>query len=86
MRTYAQMKVLLAMSASLDPKLRTVRLVGGWKRLLLTRCKTIPQLEQKLALAQYQALLNHARRPDGLPAQIVRDRRAEMTAFVHSEP
>jgi hypothetical protein len=41
------------------------------------------QSEAKLATEQYEALLAYARRPDGLPQKLDRDRRAEMVALEH---
>src|SRR5207244_3558302 len=41
------------------------------------------QAEIQLARRQYGALLDFARRPDGLAAKIEKDRGAEMTAFRH---
>jgi len=41
------------------------------------------QSEIQLARQQYDALIDFARRPDGLPAKIERDRRAEMVSLQH---
>lgn len=81
-RTYAQMKVLLALSASLDPELRD-EIGQRLERVSLNPLQNNSAVEQKLAVAQYEALVAYARRPDGLPARLGRDRRVEMTKFVH---
>jgi len=36
------------------------------------------EAEARVATEQYQALLTYAKRPDGLPLKLERDRRAEM--------
>ena len=41
------------------------------------------QAEATLATEQYEALLAYAKRPDGLPQKLDRDRRAEMVALEH---
>ena len=45
--------------------------------------KTVLRPNGKLAEQQYEALLAYAKRPDGLPAKLTRDRRAELTALEH---
>ncbi|MEJ7615678.1 MAG: hypothetical protein WKF30_01585 [Pyrinomonadaceae bacterium] len=81
-RTYAQMKVLLAMSASLDPTLRG-EISDRLETVTLNPLQNNSEIEQKLARAQYEALISDAHRPDGLSLLLGRDRRAEMTKFVH---
>src|SRR5207237_2433448 len=41
--------------------------------------------EVRFARQQYDTLMNYARRDDGLPAKIDRDRRAEMMPLKHSK-
>jgi hypothetical protein len=82
LRTYSQLKLLLSLESSLDPELR--RSIG--KRL--ERASTNPlendyTSEAKLAREQYQALLDYARKPDGLSVRLEKDRRQEMTAIKH---
>jgi hypothetical protein len=40
--------------------------------------------EREVAINQHRALVEYARRPDGLQARLDRDRRAELTPMVHS--
>ena len=41
--------------------------------------------ESRLAIQQYDALLAYANRPDGLPAKLDRDRRAELVPLAHGK-
>lgn len=82
LRTYSQLKLLLSLSQSLDPKLREE--VGDrLERVSLNPLENDLEVEAKLATEQYQALLAYATRPDGLPQKLDRDRRAEMVKLEH---
>lgn len=81
-RTYAQLKVLLAMSASLHPALRG-EISDRLETVTLNPLQNNSGIEQKLARAQYEGLVNYAYRSGGLSLLLERDRRAEMTKFVH---
>ncbi|MCA1556792.1 MAG: hypothetical protein LC747_08905, partial [Acidobacteria bacterium] len=86
LRAYSQLKLLLALNASLDPKLRD-ELMQSLERVSLNPLENDTEVEARLAREQYAALLDYARRPSGgLIAKLVRDRRAELTPLVHSRP
>lgn len=82
LRTYSQLKLLLSLHATLDPQLRD-ELSRRLERVSLNPLENDAQAEARLAREQYQALIAYANRPDGLPAQLDLDRRAEMTRHVH---
>ncbi|MEA2175028.1 MAG: hypothetical protein QOD00_2620 [Blastocatellia bacterium] len=82
LRAYAQLKLLLSLDASLDPQLREE--VGQrLERVSLNPLENNLETEAQLAREQYAALVDYARRPDGLPALLDRDRRAEMVPLKH---
>lgn len=86
LRAYSQLKLLLALDASLDPQLRD-ELSRRLERVSLNPLENDTQAEAQLARAQYAALLDYARRPDkGLTAKLARERRAELTPLLHSRP
>jgi len=86
LRAYSQLKLLLALNASLDPKLRD-ELTKGLERISLNPLENDTEAEARLAREQYAALLDYTRRPaGGLIAKLDRDRRAELTPLVHSRP
>ena len=86
LRAYSQLKLLLALDASLDPGLRE-ELSQRLERVSLNPLENDLDAEAQLARAQYAALLEYARRPaKGLNAKLARDRRAELTPLVHSRP
>jgi hypothetical protein len=82
LNSYSELKLLLSFNSSLDPQLqREIE-----RRLELVSVNPLSndnQSEIKLARQQYDALVDFARRPDGLPAKIERDRRAEMVSLKH---
>jgi hypothetical protein len=82
LRTYSQLKLLLSLSASLDPELRD-EISNRLERVSLNPLENNLQAEAQLARDQYAALVAYAKRPDGLPARLDRDRRAEMMPFKH---
>ncbi len=82
LRTYSQLKLLLSLSASLNPELRK-EIAHRMDSVSLNPLENDYRAEAQLARDQYAALLAYARRPRGLPARIDRDRRAEMTPLVH---
>jgi len=80
--SYSELKLLLSFSNALDPRLR--REIE--RRLELVAVNPLvndSQAEVQLARQQYDALLEYARRSDGLPAKVERDRRAEMVPLKH---
>lgn len=82
LRTYSQLKLLLSLSASLDPALRD-EISHRLERVSLNPLENDLEAEAKLARDQYAALVSYAKRPDGLPARLDRDRRAEMVSLKH---
>jgi hypothetical protein len=84
LRTYSQLKLLLALNQSLDPELRE-QIGNRLERVSLNPMENDLEAEAKLATEQYEALLAYAKRPDGLPQKLDRDRRAEMVALQHGK-
>ena len=82
LRTYSQLKLLLSLNQSLNPGLRE-QLGNRLERVSLNPMENDLDAEANLAIEQYEALLAYAKRPDGLPRQLDRDRRAEMAKLVH---
>jgi hypothetical protein len=82
LNSYTELKLLLSFNGSIDPKLqreieRRVELVS------INPLSNDNRSEIQLARQQYDALVEFARRPDGLPAKIERDRREEMVPLQH---
>ena len=82
LRAYSQLKLLLALDASLDPGLRE-ELGRRVERVSMNPRENDLDAEVRLARRQYDALAAHARRADGLPARLERDRRAELVPLAH---
>ncbi len=83
-RSYAQLKLLLSLSASLDPQLED-EIARRVEKVSSNPLENDSASEQQLARTQYQALIAYATRPDGLAAQLARDRRAEMVPLKHGK-
>jgi hypothetical protein len=83
LRAYSQLKLLLSLDASLDPKLRA-EINERLELVSLNPLENDRKAEAQLAHEQYAALLDYARRPDGLAAKLDRDRRAELVKVDHS--
>ncbi len=82
LRAYSQLKLLLSLNASLNPQLRE-QIANGLERVSLNPLENDLRVEAQVARDQYAALVDYARRPDGLPARLDRDRRAEMVPLKH---
>ena len=82
LRTYSQLKLLLSLNQSLDPELRD-RIGDRLEKVSLNPMENDLQVEAKVAAEQYAALLAYAKRPDGLPLKLSKDRRLEMVALEH---
>jgi len=80
--TYSQLKLLLSLNQSLDPELRE-QIGSRLEKVSLNPMENDLQAEAKLAAEQYAALLAYAKRADGLPQKLDRDRRVEMVALEH---
>ncbi len=82
LQSYAELKLLLSLNASLDPDLR---------KEIEQRLEAVPTnpllndgpAEARLARDQYKALIEYAQKPDGLAARLQRDRRTEMVSLQH---
>ncbi len=83
LRAYAQLKLLLSLDATLAPSFRA-ELDHRLEYVSLNPLENDRAVEAQLARTQYAALLDYARRTDGLPARLARDRRAEMVAIKHT--
>ncbi len=84
LRTYSQLKLLLSLQESMEPALRQ-QIQTRLEVVSLNPLESSLQAEVELARKQYEALLAYASRPDGLPARIDRDRRAELVPLQHGK-
>lgn len=84
LRTYSQLKLLLALQESMEPELRR-QIEDRLESVSLNPLESSMQAEAKLAKDQYDALLEYAKRPDGLPAKLELDRRAELVPLRHGK-
>jgi hypothetical protein len=82
LRTYSQLKLLLALNDSLDPKLRD-EVTKRLEKVSLNPMENDLDAEAKLAHQQFAALLAYATQPEGLPARLEKDRRTEMVRLEH---
>ena len=84
LQSYSQLKLLLALNASIDPDLRD-ELNGRLESVSLNPFENDLEAEAKLAREQYAALVAFAKNPEGLSAKLERDRRAELTPLDHGD-
>lgn len=82
LRTYSQLKLLLALNDSLDPELRT-EIGKRLENVSLNPMGNDLETEAKLARQQFAALISYAEQPDGLSARLDKDRRTEMVKLEH---
>ncbi|HEX5705916.1 MAG TPA: hypothetical protein VFX96_01370 [Pyrinomonadaceae bacterium] len=82
LRSYTQLKLLLSLSASLDPEMRK-EIERRAERVSMNPLENDMESEARLARDQYAALVAYARRPGGLAARIERDRREELVPLRH---
>ncbi|HEX8774807.1 MAG TPA: hypothetical protein VF735_14640 [Pyrinomonadaceae bacterium] len=82
LRAYSQLKLLLSLNASLDPRLRE-QIASRLEGVSLNPLENDLRVEAQVARDQYASLLEYARRPDGLSARLDKDRRAEMMPLKH---
>lgn len=82
LRAYSQLKLLLSLSATLDPELRD-EINERVSRVSTNPLEDDLKAEARLAREQYEALVRYAKRPKGLAARIDRDRRAELVPLEH---
>ena len=81
--SYSQLKLLLSLNASLDPKFRT-EIANRLEYVSLNPLEKDLADELKLARQQYQNLMEYAKNSDGLSAKIEKDRHGEMTNLKHN--
>jgi hypothetical protein len=81
-RSYSELKLLLAFNPTIDPKLRE-QLQKRLEIVSLNPLSNDMKSEIELAQKQYAELLQFAQRENGLPAKVERDRREEMSALAH---
>ena len=82
LRSYSQLKLLLAFDARLAPQLRH-EIEERLESVSLNPLDNGADAEIRIARQQYAALLDYAQRSDGLAARLEKDRRAELSAFRH---
>ncbi len=81
---YSQLKLLVALNDSLDPRLRD-EVNGRLEYVSLNPFENNLESEAKVAREQYKALVEFAKNPNGLAAKLERDRRAELTPLQHGQ-
>ena len=69
LQAYSQLKLLLALNDSIDPKLRE-EVNGRLENPSLNPFENDLKAEANLARQQYEALVTFAKRPDGLAAKL----------------
>jgi len=84
LHTYSQLKLLLSLDQSLNPRLRE-EISRRLEKVSLNPLENDVKAEANLARQQYAALLSYANSPDGLPAKLDRDRRAEAVSLEHGK-
>jgi hypothetical protein len=82
--TYSQLKLFLGLDRSLDPNLRE-QITQRLEKVSLNPLENDLETEAKLATQQYAALLAYTNSPEGLPARLARDRRAEAVSLQHGK-
>lgn len=82
LRSYSQLKLLLTLDPELDKNLKN-EIADRLEYATLNPLENDLETETKLARQQYENLLAYAKRPDGLPKQVDKDRREEMVKLVH---
>lgn len=82
LRSYSELKLLLALDGSIEPALKS-EIEQRLEKVSLNPLSNDSAAEIRLARQQYDSLMDFAGRPGGLPARIERDRRAEMVPLKH---
>lgn len=81
--SYSQLKFLLSLDASLKPEFRD-EIADRLETVSLNPLENDLETEIKLARRQYENLMIYTENSEGLPKQIEKDRRAEMTRLKHT--
>jgi hypothetical protein len=84
LRTYSQLKLLLALNDSLNEDLRE-EVQHRIERVTLNPLENDLEAEAKVARQQYAALMAYAKSARGLPAKLNRDRRTELAGEEHGK-
>ena len=84
LRTYSQLKLLLALNNSLEPELKN-QIDSRLNKVSVNPLENDLVTEMDLAQEQYQALKAYALKPDGLAAKLDWDRREEMVPLKHGK-
>ncbi len=82
--SYAQLKLLLSLNASLKPEFRD-EISHRLETISLNPLENDLKVEVRLAKRQYQNLMEYAANPNGLAKVIEKDRREEMTRLKHTK-
>jgi hypothetical protein len=82
LRTYSQLKLLLALNQSLDPELRQ-EVNHRLEKVSLNPMENDVEAEARVANQQYTALMAYAADPKGLASRLEKDRRVEMVKLEH---
>jgi len=82
LHSYSELKLLLSFNDGIDPKLRR-EIERRLEIVSVNPLSNDNQTELQLARQQYDALIAYARRADGLPSKVERDRQAEMVPLKH---
>ncbi len=83
LRSYAQLKTLLALDDSLDRDFRN-EIARRLENAASNPLENNLDVEAALARRQFRNLIEYAKDPNGLPAKLDRDRREEMVRFAHN--
>jgi hypothetical protein len=81
--SYSQLKMLLAFDSGLSAPMQ-FEIAARLERVAGNPLENDVEVELELARTQYEAVLNYASQPGGLPAQIDLDRRSELVGSSHS--
>jgi hypothetical protein len=82
-RSYSQLKTMLALDSHLSQPVRA-EIARNLEFVADNPLENDTRTELQLARNQYQALLVYAQRSDGLRVRLYRDRRAELSAAMHT--
>jgi hypothetical protein len=82
-RSYSQLKLLIAIDESLNDDLRK-DIADKIEDVSINPLENDVDVEARIARHQYENLLAYAKRPDGLPAKLDQLRREEMVTLTHS--
>jgi hypothetical protein len=83
LNSYAQLKLLLSLNASLEPNFRD-EISERLETVSLNPLENDLETEVRIAKSQYKNLIEYAKNPEGLAKEIENDRREEMTRLKHT--